>query len=85
MPASVRVLLFATAREAVGRSRFDRAIPADGVALRAVLDAIVAEHPKLARVLSGSRLVVNGEVVRGQAVRLQPGDEIGIHPPYSGG
>ncbi|HLY77628.1 MAG TPA: MoaD/ThiS family protein, partial [Thermoplasmata archaeon] len=66
MKSSVRVLFFATAREAVGASSIDRAVPARGSTLAAVLSGLVGEHPRLAPVLEGSRLVRNGEYVRGR-------------------
>jgi sulfur-carrier protein len=83
--SSVRVLFFATAREAVGSASVEREVPADGSTLEAVLSSVVDEHPRLELVLKGSRLVRNGRYVSSPQTRVRPGDEIAVHPPYSGG
>jgi molybdopterin converting factor small subunit len=85
MPGSVRVVFYATAREAVGRSRLERPIANDGVGLDELLAALASEFPRLPKVLSASRLVVNGEYVTAPGTRVRPGDEVAVHPPYSGG
>ena len=85
MPSKVRILLFASAREAVGRPRLDRPLPEGGTTAQRLLDDLVEEFPRLARVLSASRIVVNGEPVRAPSTALGDGDELAIHPPYSGG
>ena len=85
MKSTVHVVLFATAREAVGAPSVVRAVPTKGSTIAAVLEELVAEHPKLGAVLRGSRLVLNGHYVRGTRTRVSPGDEIAVHPPYSGG
>ncbi|MCI4353064.1 MAG: MoaD/ThiS family protein [Thermoplasmata archaeon] len=85
MTRSVRVLLFATAREAVGAASVDWEVPASGSTVRALLAGLVEEHPQLEPILKGSRLACNGVYVRGRRARIGPGDEIAIHPPYSGG
>jgi molybdopterin converting factor small subunit len=85
MKSSVRVLFFATAREAVGSASLDREVPARGSSLGAILSGLVEEYPRLRPVLRGSRFVRNGEYVRVTRTRVNPGDEIAVHPPYSGG
>lgn len=85
MPKTVRVLLFATAREAVGAATIARVVPPSGRSLRDFVDELAREYPLLGPVLGTSRLVRNGEYVRGPEVTVRPGDEIAIHPPYSGG
>lgn len=85
MAGRIRIVLFAQAREAVGRARLERAAPEDGIAAAHLLEELVAEFPRLARVLARSRLVVNGEYVQGRSTTLRAGDELAIHPPYSGG
>jgi molybdopterin converting factor small subunit len=82
---SVRVVFFATAREAVGASVVDREVPPRGSTLEAVLSGVVEEYPRLEPILKGSRFVRNGRYVRGTRTRVRPGDEIAVHPPYSGG
>jgi molybdopterin converting factor small subunit len=82
---TVQVLLFAAAREAAGRPMLDRPVGRAGLDLHELLDSLVAEFPALARILPRSRFAVNNEYIRGRSVRLRPGDELAIHPPYSGG
>jgi len=85
VPDRVRVLLFSTAREAVGRADLARPIAPGGTPLRTFLDALSLEFPRLRKVLGASRFVVNGEYVAGRDLVVRSGDEIAIHPPYSGG
>ncbi len=85
MAPSVRVLLFATARTAVGRSELDWPVPPSGLAAGALAAELAAAHPRLAPVLKASRLVRNGVPVGRPSARIRPGDEFAIHPPYGGG
>lgn len=81
----VRVLLFATAREAVGRAALSRPMDAGGTSLEEFLRTLRTEFPRLGPVLRTSRIFRNGELVRSATGTVAPGDEIAIHPPYSGG
>jgi molybdopterin converting factor small subunit len=81
----VRVVLFAAAREAVGARYVDREVPPTGSTVEKVLSGLVAEHPRLQSILRASRFVRNGHYVQGPRARVAPGDEIAVHPPYSGG
>ncbi len=83
--ATINVLLFAIAREAVGTSTLQRTIPNEGISLTELLDGLGSDFPRLVPVLKMSRLVRNGSYVTNPRIRIQPGDEIAIHPPYSGG
>jgi molybdopterin converting factor small subunit len=83
--ASVRILLFATAREVVGRSTLQYPIPSRGTPLAELVDDLKREYPRLEPILKISRLVRNGTYVSRPRVRVRPDDEIAIHPPYSGG
>lgn len=85
MPGAVKILLFASAREAVGRATLSRSVPRDGIALEELLAGLAAEYPRLVGVLRISRVVQNGEFLARRSGRVGPGDEIAIHPPYSGG
>jgi molybdopterin converting factor small subunit len=85
MKDSVRVLFFATAREAVGVPSLDREVPSRGSTIQALLSGLTKEHPRLLAVLQGSRFVRNGRYVNSPRTRVRPGDEIAVHPPYSGG
>jgi molybdopterin converting factor small subunit len=82
---SVHLVLFATAREAVGRPEVDRTIPLDGATVAEVLGALGREFPSLARVLPSCRFARNGRYLDLAKARLHPGDELAVHPPYSGG
>lgn len=85
MKPSVRLVFFASAREIVGTPSLEWDIPASGCTLATVLSDLTQRHPKLKPLLKGSRLVRNGDYVRGSRAHVSPGDEIAIHPPYSGG
>lgn len=85
MAPSVRVLFFATAREAVGHRELQLAVAPGGTAAVELLRTLAHQYPRLAGVVRGSRLVVNGRFVDGTSVVVRPGDELAIHPPYSGG
>ncbi len=85
MPAKARVLLFASARQAVGHSVLERTIPKTGLDLARLLGELVREYPALAPVLRVSRFIRNGSYLRQARGRIRPGDELAIHPPYSGG
>lgn len=85
MPTTVSILLFAQAREAVGRTRLVLPIAPVGASLREILDLLVDEHPRLRSVLPRCRFAVDGAYVGSVATRVAPGTEVAIHPPYSGG
>ncbi|HUI38679.1 MAG TPA: MoaD/ThiS family protein [Thermoplasmata archaeon] len=81
----VRLLLFATAREAVGKASLSVRIPRTGLPLRGFLEALAHDHPGLGPILPGCRIARNGRYVPGPSARVRPGDEIAVHPPFSGG
>ncbi len=83
--ASVRVLLFASAREAVGRADLDWPVPAAGVPVRDLVRSLATAYPRLAPTLRTSRFVRNGRYLTGARARLRPGDEFAVYPPYGGG
>jgi molybdopterin converting factor small subunit len=82
----VRLLLFASAREAAGRSRDDFEVPA-GIALGQFLtDAVARYGESFALVLATARVWVNGdEPAAERATVLNDDDEIAVLPPVSGG
>jgi sulfur-carrier protein len=85
MSTTVRVLFFATARGAVGHAALDWPVPSEGASVRSIVTGLGRKYPALARVARSSRFVRNGEYVRRLSDRVRPGDELAIHPPYSGG
>ena len=83
---TIRLLLFATAREAAGCSTdtFD----ADGdLTLAELLEMAAARYGEtFAEVLAGSGVWINGdEPESGRTTLLREGDEIAVLPPVSGG
>jgi molybdopterin converting factor small subunit len=85
LPSSVRVLLFASAREAVGRSVIECAVPKDGVSAAVLVRRLATEYPRLRSILKASRFVRNGKYLSTLNGRLRAGDEFAVHPPYGGG
>lgn len=81
----VRVLLFATARTAVGRVELEWSVPPAGITREALTDALALSYPKLAPTLRVSRFVRNGKYIDRPSARIRPGDEFAVHPPYGGG
>jgi molybdopterin converting factor small subunit len=80
---SVRLLLFARAREAAGQ----RADVFDASTLGELLHLVRGRYgPDFAEVLGSSRVWVNGdEPPNGDATVLREGDEVAVLPPVSGG
>ncbi|MCI4366724.1 MAG: MoaD/ThiS family protein [Thermoplasmata archaeon] len=85
MSRGVRIHFYAQAREAVGHRQLVRGLPEGPASLEGVLRSLEAEFPRLVRVLPTCRIAVNGEYVPNRSVPLSDGDELGVHPPYSGG
>ena len=83
----MRVLLFATAREAVGGQASLEVPGGAGTTVAEILENLRQAHPSLDRVLRHSRLALNGEYLSRDLtrIRLRPTDELAILPPYSGG
>jgi molybdopterin converting factor small subunit len=85
MVRRVRVLLFATARAAVGAPEIEWSVPARGLSVRDLIIGLTAQYPALGQVVGASRFVRNGRYVIRESERVRPGDEFAVHPPYSGG
>ena len=85
MVRPVRILLFATARTAVGRPELVWSVPAEGMPAKALTRELAAAYPALAPTLGVSRFVRNGRYLDRLSTRVRPGDEFAIHPPYGGG
>lgn len=82
---TVRILLFATAREVVGRPVLEWNVPQGGVTAADLVRRLVTEYPRLRSALKTSRFVRNGRYLARLSGRVHPGDEFAVHPPYGGG
>jgi molybdopterin converting factor small subunit len=82
----VRLLLFAGAREAAGRSHDEFELE-PGTPLDALLARAIARYgDRFGSVLASSRVWVNGdEPVADRATELAANDEVAVLPPVSGG
>ncbi len=80
---TVRLRLFARAREAAGTST----VELDAATLGALLDdAWASLGAEFVAVLASSRVWINGdEPADGDATVLEDGDEVAVLPPVSGG
>jgi molybdopterin converting factor small subunit len=85
MDGTARILLFASARTAVGRPELDWTVPREGVPATVLARELSARYPALAPTLRGSRFVLNGRYLTRLTARVRPGDEFAVHPPYGGG
>lgn len=85
MARRVTVLLFATARLAVGQGELHWPVGPEGTTITSLVRALGERYPKLAPTLGTCRFVLNGRYVARRATRVRPGDEFAVHPPYGGG
>ena len=85
MAARATVLLFATARQAVGVPELAWPVEPAGTPVGSLVRDLGSRYPKLAPVLKHCRFVLNGRYVARGATRVRPGDEFAVHPPYGGG
>jgi molybdopterin converting factor subunit 1 len=80
---SLTVLLFAGAREAIGRENVD--VPLEGsITARALLERLIELHPALAPWAPSLRVAVNGAYAAWDDP-VREGDEVAIIPPVAGG
>jgi molybdopterin converting factor subunit 1 len=79
----VRVRLFASVKEIVGRREVVLELP-EGVAASELLQRFAVEHPRLQALLPSLLVAVNREYVEAARV-LRDGDEVAFIPPVSGG
>jgi len=81
--ARLRVLFFASCREAAGRREADFEL--DGpLTVAGLLDALCRDHPSLGPLSGTLQVAVNAEYAPRDA-SLRDGDEIALIPPVSGG
>jgi molybdopterin converting factor subunit 1 len=79
----VRVLYFASFREAAGRDEEERELP-DGSDVAALWRQLAAEVPLFAKLPRPAPAAVNREHSPATTV-LRPGDEVAFLPPVAGG
>jgi molybdopterin synthase catalytic subunit len=77
------VRLFARYREAAGRERIEIDLP-EGGTVEAAWTAVIDRHPELSRFRPFTLFAVGHDYV-GPEYRLDPGDELCLFPPVSGG
>jgi sulfur-carrier protein len=80
---TVTVKLFAAYQDACGVPELQMELPA-GTDVRAVRDRLIADHPQLAPWRDVTRFGINLAFVAPETP-LQPGDEVVLIPPVSGG
>ncbi len=79
----VKILLFASFREAVGTSQSTLNVKPDAK-LSDVWETLVGEHPRLAPHSGTAAYAINGTYAKPEE-RVREGDEIAFLPPVSGG
>jgi len=82
---TIRVRGFATARTALGGRLREVPAPPEGLRLGRLLETLVVEFPRLGPLLPSCRVFLNEKLTRSMTTRVRPGDEVALHPPYSGG
>jgi molybdopterin converting factor subunit 1 len=80
----VRVLFFASAREAAGCAESIVTCEAGGIREAVFWERLVAKHPLLASLRGSVRIAKNCEYLSADD-ELRPGDEAALIPPVSGG
>lgn len=80
---SVRVLLFAAARQVVGEGEIS--LPwSEGATVATVREGLFALHPGLAGYARALRFAVNGDYAKDDDP-VREGDEVAVIPPVAGG
>jgi molybdopterin converting factor subunit 1 len=79
----VEVLLFASARDAVGETHLSLEV-ADGAVVASVVDLLLERHAALQKARASLRFAVNEEFVHADHV-LRDRDTLALLPPVSGG
>ncbi|MHB1501180.1 MAG: MoaD/ThiS family protein [Candidatus Dormibacteria bacterium] len=81
---SVRVLLFASMRQLIGRSALELELGRDVRSVQACWEALCREHPQLSPHRANVRPALN-RVYVGWDEDVSAGDELAFIPPVSGG
>ncbi|KAI8363673.1 molybdopterin synthase sulfur carrier subunit isoform Mocs2A [Mortierella sp. GBAus27b] len=78
------VLYFASAKD-VTRIESEKFDWSDGIDAQALAKLLINRHPALEDVLKVSMFAVNMEYMEEEHWTLQPGDDVAVIPPVSGG
>lgn len=84
---TVTVLYFAALREQIGREAQELDIPAEGLAVSALLERLGAADSRAATALAEQprlRVAVN-HALCAMSDMVRPGDEVAVFPPMTGG
>ena len=79
----IEVRLFATLKDRAGRERIQVRVP-EPVTVKMVLEKVAATYPSLGPALPTTLVAVN-QVFAFPETAVQPGDEVALFPPVSGG
>jgi molybdopterin converting factor subunit 1 len=79
----IRLLLFASCRDAVGAKELDLTVK-DAISAGALREELALRYPRLKPLKERLLVAVNAEYVDDDAV-LRDGDEVALIPPVSGG
>lgn len=79
----IRLLAFATAKEALGHGELDFEVP-DGTTVSDLADLLRPAYPDLASIWSRLAIAVDGDLAQPQTP-LQENSEVALLPPVSGG
>ena len=80
---NVRILAFASARDALGADELDFELPAESD-LEALREGLIARHGELRELWPRLAIAIDGRLVHGNA-DLADGQEVALLPPVSGG
>ena len=80
---TIRLLLFASCRDAVGAKELDLEVE-EGTSTGALREELARRYPRLGPLKGKLLVAVNAEYVDDQTV-LKAGDEVALIPPVSGG
>ncbi|MBI2504704.1 MAG: molybdopterin converting factor subunit 1 [Candidatus Latescibacteria bacterium] len=79
----IRLLLFASCRDAVGGKELDLEV-IEGLSAGGLREELALRYPRLKPLKEKLLVAVNAEYVGGETV-LKDGDEVALIPPVSGG
>lgn len=80
----VRVLLFATLKDLLGRKQLDLALDDEQATVAMVRQALIAQYPQASANLSAALAAINEEFATADDA-VRDGDQVAFFPPVSGG